>query len=152
MSGNQSNKRSFIRKFVIYPKFQFQLIGFINLIMIIGFSVVTIQIHRSFNQLRELGEKANYPTDHIFFRFMDQQFDDYILPYMIVGFLFALIITNLGALWISQRLAGPIVRLNSYFDEVIVKKDVLPLTFRSNDFFTELPPKIVTALKTFKSE
>jgi hypothetical protein len=150
MAEKKYQRRSLFRKFVIYPLFQFQLIAFINAVMVIGFSVISFQVYRSFEQLRTMGNKANYPSDHILFRFMDQQLDEYIMPHMLVGFAVVLIITNLAALWISQRLAGPIVKLNNYFDEVAEKKEILPLTFRNNDFFKELPPKIVNSLKTMK--
>jgi hypothetical protein len=63
------HKRSLIKKYIIYPRFQYKLIGYLNIIMATGFITITLSIYFAFNRLKDIGMKANLPADHIFFRF-----------------------------------------------------------------------------------
>ena len=58
-----------------------------------------------------------------------------------------LVLSYLLTLILSNRLAGPIVRLREHFRKISEGGNLEPVYFRQKDFFNDLPPLINDALK-----
>ena len=135
-------------KILIYPKFQLKLIIYNAIIIAFSFILVGLSIYFSFDQLRQTGLNIPLPSDHAYFRFLDLE-EQTFFYYLIGSFLLAIVFTTMFTLYISQKLAGPICRLKSYFDNLAKtgKLSNRDISFRKGDFFRELPEKINASLK-----
>ena len=51
-----------------------------------------------------------------------------------------------------HKALGPLQRLENYFVEVSAKREVLPLSFRKDDYFQQLPPLIIETLQSFEQK
>ena len=91
-----------------------------------------------FWKLRQLGREIELEPDHIYFRFLEGQGQSLLLIFIICSFL-AIAIVAISGLILSHRIAGPIHRLKMHFAELTQGKVMPKLSFRKNDFFTEVP-------------
>jgi len=57
------------------------------------------------------------------------------------------IIFGLANYFLIQRVTEPMDKLMNYFKEVGDQQEVLPLTFRENDYYKELPALIIESYK-----
>ncbi len=73
---------------------------------------------------------------------LSQSFPSFFLPMFLIFtlFLFFSIYINL---FFAFKASAPIYRLHEYFKEVSKKQEVLPLSFRSDDYYNDLPPLII---------
>lgn len=143
------NKTKSVRKkLFIYPGFQLKLLIFNLFIMIAVAAAIAFFIHRSFIDLRGQGVTAHLPPENPYFAFMGYQ-EKLVMNYLAIGLTIASILSSLGILILSHRLAGPIVRLSSYLTRVEYEPWTInqPLAFRKGDFFSDLPAKVNGALK-----
>ena len=62
-----------------------------------------------------------------------------------------LLLSTVCFLFLSHRLAGPVVRLKGYFAGIANGQPVKPVNFRKGDFFSDLPPQINGALQRLES-
>ncbi|MEK6625924.1 MAG: hypothetical protein AABY86_13185 [Bdellovibrionota bacterium] len=134
------------RHFLIYPRFQLTLI-IVNIVIMAGaFGAVGIQTVRMFGQLHQMGQDASLPKDHVYYQFLEMQsavFQSHLLLALVVALVVSLILTLL----LSHRLAGPIIRMRSYFDNIAhTGRTSGPLQFRNSDYFSDLPPVINQAI------
>lgn len=134
------------KRWLIYPKFQLQLIA-VQLLVIIGISTpLWMAVRRTFLSLNDLAARSGIPEGHAYFRLIELQKELFVealwLP-MAIGAILSIGMT----IWLSDRLAGPIVRLRQYFSGLSEGADLKPVQFRKGDFFEELPPVINEALE-----
>ncbi len=143
------NKNNLRRGYLVYPKFQVPLI-LVN--VSINWAILCIfgyHLLRSFRSLREMGVEANLPVGHPYFKFVDYHaFTLYSnLQYgLILGAIGSICLT----LFLSHRLAGPIVRLKSYLETVKETGKITRLQFRKSDFFSDLAPLVNETLENVK--
>lgn len=146
-------ERKFKRRFhfLIYPRFQLGLIAVNLVLMGSAFGFVVFQIGRVMGRLKAQGEAANLAADHVYFRFLEMQVDA-LYSYVLVAFVAGAVLTSLATLLLSQRLAGPIVRLRGYFREILQSGQPpnYEIRFRSGDFFSDLPGVINGAFQAMK--
>ena len=144
-NGNIFSKFIARKRFLIYPKFQLQLVGFNIFIVTLGFAGVTWGLAHFFGQLHERGVDSGLGMDHYYFIFLDNESHQL---YMLIGAAYALsiLITSGFTIFLSQKIAGPIVRMQSYFTSEKLQQSP-PLEFRKGDFFEELPAAINKALR-----
>ena len=144
-------KSKFRRKLMVYPAFQLGLVA-INMLVLIGsFLLVGVQAARSFSDLRFEGARADLPQDHAYFHFIQYQ-ENHLYGYMIWGVLIAIGVSLLVTMLYSHRLAGPILRLKSYLTQVAESGRRVPLEFREDDFFQELPYLVNEAFERVERE
>lgn len=128
------NRRS---KLLINPKFQVAFMR--NLIFLnIGICAIFYLAHSYFFwQGRELGNSIQLPSEHVFYRFLDEQ--QRILNLISIGTMFVVstMIVFFGLLY-SHRIAGPVYRFQKYLKNKVEGKDVGELSFREEDYFPEL--------------
>ncbi|MBI2522656.1 MAG: hypothetical protein HYV97_19705 [Bdellovibrio sp.] len=134
------------KHFLIYPRFQLTLI-IVNIVIMAGaFGVVALQTARMFGQLRQMGQDASLGKDHVYYQFLEMQ-SGVFQSHLFIALAVALVVSLSLTLLLSHRLAGPIVRLRSYFDDIALKgRPSGPLQFRSRDYFSDLPPVINQAI------
>jgi hypothetical protein len=135
------------RKFLIYPKFQVTLLLINSSIIGLVVLMLGVQLSRFYGYLQELGVKAKLPADHLYFQFVNLQQEEMVVS-MFFAAGFSILLTMIITLYLSHKLAGPITRVISYFNDISDNKRVeRELTFRKKDFFQELPPAVNRALK-----
>ncbi len=122
----------FRRKYLVYPKFQVTLIVMQSIVMLLLVGFVLFQ----FAFIPGVAESSEFIP---------------ALKYSGLGLLVALVVSGLGNLFISHRLAGPIVRLRKLFYRIAKTSDFPEmLSFRKGDFFTDLPPLVNQAFISLK--
>jgi hypothetical protein len=132
-------------KFLIYPKFQLPLI-FWNILIFFGVTVVQLFVsHKAFTNFKELGETAGFDANHPYFAFI-KRYEAEFMQYALIGAGVGLVCFILANLILSHKISGPICRLKSYFSG-LEKTNRPTLSFRKNDFFSELPAAINSALE-----
>ena len=91
-----------------------------------------------FKQFLALGEEIGLKQDHPFFMFLNDQKKYLNIVYAVFS-LVVFIIASVSSLYMSNRIAGPLYRLNKFLLEKASTKETLPpVRFRKGDFFLEL--------------
>lgn len=143
---NRIKKTPFHRRFaLVYPKFQLLLLSANLVILITAFTLVMISIARSYAVLKSQGLAAGMPPDHSYFNFLHLQ-AAMVYRSLAVALGVCFFATGLVTLWLSNKLAGPIVRLKEYFGDITNEGKFENLKFRKGDFFNDLPDVINSAL------
>ncbi len=130
-------------RLLIYPKFQLTLLFGNFLLMLTVLGSVYFSVHRSFENLASNGVKAGLTSDHPYFQLLTYQFE-HIAKNLIGAFLIGGALSTVWMLILSNKLAGPILRLKGYFQNLTLY-NYKTVEFRKGDFFTELPPLINSA-------
>ena len=101
--------RAFRSKLLIYPRFQLTLISVNVLVMGLVLAFVWLQTSRSFRELQAMGVQAGLSPEHAYFKFLKFQ-SAYLNSYLLIGLIAGIAVSAIFSLFLSQRLAGPIVR------------------------------------------
>lgn len=143
-----SNSNRKTKNLLIYPTFQFSLIGFQGLMMALAFAIVVIENQMAFSHLRMMGVSSGLNPEHPYFRFVDQQAHSFLL-HTSIAFAIALLVSSWITLYLSFKLAGPVLRMKGYFSKIAEQGEngVDVLRFRNGDFFAELPEFVNTAVQ-----
>jgi hypothetical protein len=146
MKNNHVNRSP--RKLLIYPRFQVTLLTLNMTIILVGFILIGYQNIRLFSHLKEMGTASNLPPDHAYFKFIDYQTHT-MLTYAAVIFAVVIVLSTLASLWLSHKVAGPIVRMKGFFKSLAESESpqASELKFRKGDFFSDLPELVNEALK-----
>ncbi|MBI2519659.1 MAG: hypothetical protein HYV97_04555 [Bdellovibrio sp.] len=131
---NQRKSKSLL----IDPRFQFTVIGLFASISLFACAILYTAVHYIFNQFVERGVELGLAKGHVFYQFIEWQKGKFDMAFYIVSLSVFLAIT-LSGLFLSHRIAGPLLRFKQYLQEEKDKPDVVPLTFRKGDFFSDLP-------------
>ena len=151
MSDDKKPQGHLRTKLIVYPRFQYAIIG-VNLgILAVTLSAVAISTWASFNKLHQMGVEANLSADHAYFKFLVKQSEQLYL-YLGIALTMALLASTIFSIVISHRMAGPLVRLMNYFKAISNGEEVREISFREKDFFTEIPPVINEAINKIKGE
>jgi hypothetical protein len=131
------------RKFLININFQMQFMFSLVLISIISMTIIYLANDYFFQTYIHKGEALNLPPDHPFFLMIQEQKSFMTKVY----FLVAGSISGIACLWglfYSHKIAGPLYRLNKYFEEAAASGTPLDkkVYFREDDFFQEVPKSI----------
>ena len=138
------------RKYLVYPKFQLVVILVNAFVTIVMFGFVGYQVVRSHIQLEGLVRSTRLPAQNLFNQMLTLQLKNLLLN-LGVALFFSLMITSLITLFLSHRLAGPMIRLKNFFSGIQRTGDFPDLiTFRNGDFFEDLPPVINGAFDAIK--
>lgn len=141
----------FRRKILIYPKFQLSLMAVNIVTMLAVFAAIQFQILSSVGEIQSMGEDSPVSTKQLYNRFIEYQMSviySGLVLYLGIGFILSCGFT----LFISHRLAGPLVRMKHYFDEMEKSGKIDDsLKFRKGDFLQELPEAINRGLKSIQA-
>lgn len=139
-------------KLLIYPKFQLSLIWVNGIIMSFTLGAVGLQALRTHDQMQQIGRSAHLPENHPYFKFIELQ-SNALFSNLAVAMIAGFAVSTLLTLVISNRLAGPILRLEKYFRQIAKGTRPVPkLTFRRGDYFEELPPAVNEAFESLRRE
>lgn len=147
-------KEVYIKKkrtnYLINPKFQISFVAFSLGMSMTGMTVVFLTIKYFFWTFNNLGQELNIPSDHIFFRFINDQSDKMTMVFLI-ALLIVFIITTVGAVLMSHKVAGPIYKLTKYFKEAANNNGIAnEVKFRADDYFIELQEAVNEFMKSRK--
>ena len=129
--------KKFRLKILIYPKFQLKLILTSIVLNFIAFFILYLNVEYFFDSLLNAGEMAGAISGDPFFNFVQSQ-KDKLTKLIFLSLILSTIITSIIFLWISQKIAGPLVRLQGYLKYTIETGDIKKLTFRKGDYFLEI--------------
>lgn len=150
LSRAQARRRK-TRNFLIYPKFQMRLILANSAILLLAFGAIAWQAWRSLKHIEGLGLATGLHPEHAFFKFISFQMST-LMSYLAVAFVVSTAFSIVMSLYLSHRIAGPIVRLNGYLKRIGEKGVVSegPLKFRQGDFFDDLPESVNGAIDSVR--
>jgi hypothetical protein len=138
------------KKYLVYPKFQMTLILTNSIVTLILFVLTSLLVVRSNLFLENVVRQAKLPAQDVFIQMLDQQLKS-LMGYLGFAVFVAVTITGLMTLFISHKLAGPMIKMRRYFGDIEKTGNIAEdLSFRSSDFFQDLPPTINRALKALK--
>ncbi|MCM2277911.1 MAG: hypothetical protein NDJ89_07520 [Oligoflexia bacterium] len=138
------------RKLLIFPRFQLLLIG-INLaiVALIG-GVIWLSVRNTFAELEPVSGLSGMEVA-FYQNYLDYQmssFQSALLLALGAGSAFSVLVT----LFVSHRLAGPLLRLRSFFRAIRDGADPVPeLSFRDGDYCRDLPPLINDSIERLRS-
>lgn len=140
------------RKYLVYPKFQLVVILINAAVTAVMFGFVAYQVVRSHIHLENLVRSTRLPAQNLFNQMLTLQLKSLLIN-LGVALFFSLLLTSVITLLLSHKLAGPMIRLKSYFEN-ISKTGEFPdqIQFREGDFFEELPPIINNAFSSIKKK
>jgi len=141
------------KNYLINPKFQLSFILFSILTSFFGMAVFYGAIKYFFWTFKNMGKEVGIPENHIFFTFLDDQSTKMNYIFIISAFVFFLI-SLIGSLLLSHKVAGPIYRLTKYLKESSKEsqtpEELSKLQFRKGDFFLELQDAFNDFIENFK--
>jgi hypothetical protein len=150
MTEPKNYVKFFRRKYLIYPELQFALI-IANLVVMLGVLIaVFVSVSHSYSKLKADGAALGLPAHHSYFRFVDLQ-SQTVYRSLAVALAVACVVSTIATLVLSNRMAGPIVRLIEYFKGIAAGQEVKPLRFRKRDFFRDLPDQVNQALDALQA-
>jgi hypothetical protein len=147
-------KKQVRTRFLIFPQFQLKLLGANLLVMTLAAGVIWLQMSRAFSELAQMSATAGASgaEAEFFRRFLEFQSHN-IMTSLGLALVAALLGSTLLTLVISHRFSGPLVRLRHYFRDVRDSRGPMPkLSFRKNDFLSDLPPLVNDALERVSRE
>jgi hypothetical protein len=139
------------KQILIYPKFQLRLIAINITALLIAFTALIFQNYILFAKLHQMGTEAGLPAEHPFHQFINYE-QNHFLFYTCGTLAGMLVIFIIASLIISHRVAGPIVRLKSFFISVRDSGKISQLQFRKDDFFDDLPEVINQSLESISKK
>jgi len=125
------------KQLLIMPEFQNKFIIYTSLISIITISEFFIINWIFISKFIKKGQDLGIPSNHIYFTFIYQQRNFLGTISLISALVLVSLITCFG-LYISNRIAGPIYRIQTYLIEWKNGKTTEKLKFRDSDYFKEL--------------
>lgn len=131
------------KKFLINYKFQIEFMFSLILLSLISMFIIYLANSYFFQSYMHKGEMLNLPPDHPFFLMIQEQKSFMTKVFLIVaGSISA--IASVWGLFYSHKIAGPLYRLNKYFEDAAATGMQLEkkVYFRENDFFQEVPDSI----------
>lgn len=142
-----NNKKRY--QFLVYPKFQLLMVG-IQLI-VLAFSLIPLGmiLMRSFDILEKTAVQSGLQPSHGFFHFLSAQ-KTLILSSALWPLLAGILVNLVVTIWLSDKLVGPIVRLKREFGKMESSGEIVEVSFRKGDFFSDLPPIVNRALKRLR--
>jgi hypothetical protein len=143
-------KKKFRKNWIIYPKFQLQLVVANLVVMLIVLGLTYLFINQSYENLLNEGVSAQLDAEHPYFGFVKYQ-SGIVYSYLGLSFLVAFLLSTIASIYISHKVAGPIVRLRGHFKKISEGAPVEKVAFRRGDFFSDLPGEINKAFDKVKN-
>ncbi len=139
------------KQYIINPKFQFTLIGYVALLALFIMAVLYGANYYFFWHFADLGRELDLPNEHIYFVFLNEQKIYLNTVYLVTSVCVSLALLITG-IFISHRIAGPIYRACKFLSENEIDKPERVILFRKKDFFPELAEAINEHLKQLENK
>ena len=140
-----------ISTYLINPKFQFKMM-FLFFWPLIGLSVANlIAVQMFFDKLKDQGRSAGFSADHVFFVFLDKQYQS-LFSNLSASFVVAsLFFIGLG-FYFSHRVAGPLHRMKISMEKMRTEKKLNSIQFRDGDYFQEIKDEFNRLIQSIKGK
>ena len=126
-------------KILINASFQLKFTGYFLLGVFLSLGFFYLAKMYYFKTLFEEGISLGLAHNHIYFKLLLKQ-EIFLHKILIVTLVSSFIFLFIFGLILSNRIAGPLYRLNDYFKKMSQGEDTGEMKFRKNDFFRDLPP------------
>lgn len=140
------------KKLFINPHFQLRIIAYMagsSALVVTIFFIVNILF---FSKFRNLGMNVlNLSPNHIFFKFLKIQNSYMNTLFIVAGALVVFFLILIG-LFLSHRIAGPLVHLNQHMNDIVDKKTLEEVRFRPKDFFQEVASSFNRLLRYWRGQ
>ena len=137
--------------FIINPRFQYRFLVWMSSAGIVIAASFFAAHKFFFHSFIQKGQAAGLPADHIFFTFLAKQ--EASLDRIFLG---ACLVVFIAVVYFSMRLsnkiAGPLYRLDRHMQAVAEGKTDHPVTFREGDYFLELAVSYNAQLERLKGK
>ncbi len=121
-------------------------------ITVILFGMVIFFVVRSHLYLQNLVQQTRLPAQNLFIQLLTDQLRT-LLIYMFIALGGAVIFMSIFTLMISHKMAGPVIRLRNFFNQISKTGEFPdPVKFRDGDYFQDLPPTINAAFSALKKK
>lgn len=107
----------------------------------IGLFIIYLSQIYFIRELYQEGISLNLPKDHIYFKLVVFQENKLKIIFLIASVISFIFLSVFGVL-LSHRVAGPIVKINNFIEDLTEDKDPGTITFRKKDFFKEFAETI----------
>lgn len=135
---------------LINPRFQLRLIGWMWITSVLTVAVFYGSLSYFFWSFTQRGVTLGLPSHHVFFEFMREQQVQMNWVFLVTAILVWVVILIIG--WVvSHRVAGPLHRLMKHFQDVADGKTINDVTFRTNDYFSEVAESYNRQLSYFRN-
>ena len=139
----QSRIRS---RIFIMPRFQLLMLSINFAVMVIFSAVLWISVHNTFLELEPAASLTTL-EGRFYKEFIEYQLSNFKEALLIATGVAGLV-SSVVTIVISHRLAGPLVRLGTFFESVAKSPGKIPLlTFRDSDYLRDLPTIVNAALE-----
>lgn len=138
-------------KLWIYPQFQIKFIFWIAGATILGILFFYLAELYFLRELVERGKELALSPNHAYFKLVGEQ---RVLLHKTLVFagIFLFIYFIIFALILSFRIAGPLIKVRSYFKDLAEGKKITKIQFRKGDFFRDLEDILNKALERNRSK
>ena len=124
------------KSFLINRTFQLSIISWFSLLCLLLIGIFYIANISFFHFLSNQALEAGITSDHIYFSLLNEQ-EVLMNKIFVYSSLFSIIVIQLGGLFLSHKVAGPLYRLNQHLRSHN-RQNVTPLKFRKGDYFREI--------------
>ena len=125
------------KNYFIYPAFQWKLILMFMLVSLISpLILVFFQLHL-FHEQMKTGELSQLPESHPYFVFL-KSFQEQFLVMFGFSVLASFVVCFVLGLFVSHKVAGPLVKIRNYFERVGEGEPEAEIKFRDGDFFQDV--------------
>lgn len=134
-----------LRTLLVYPEFQIPLIAINMLLTALGFVVVWASGNEVFSSLHPTAALSGMEID-VFRKVLAHHYWNFNVR-VIAFALGAMFLSGAATLYLSHKIAGPMVTLRRHFEGIKNGVDPIPrMHFRDRDFLMDIPPLVNEAI------
>ena len=122
---------------LIHPKFQIKFIAFLVGALLLALLFFYLGEIYFINQISAYGTELNLPPNHAFYKLLGLQ-KEIMNKVFLFTTIFIFIYLVVFGLILSNRIAGPLIKLRSYFEDMAETGKLKKISFRDGDFFKEI--------------
>src|SRR3989344_2034581 len=123
--------------FLVNPKFQLSFFWYVALLCILLCVALYFSVQLFFQHSYAQAQSMSLGKDHLFFVLLANQMASLRLIFLSVA-LISLVVVFIGVLYLSHRVAGPMLRLRKSFEAMAKKGEFHEIHFRKHDYFSEV--------------
>lgn len=131
-----SRKQRKLKNLLVTPKFQLKLSLYYVVSGLIFFGAIVVVAYQKLMKVRQLMNDNPVMNFHVQTQVNDLMFQ--ILQFTFLGFVAYIIFSSLFAVVISHRIAGPVVAINAYIEQLKLGNYDYKRNLRPNDELTEV--------------
>lgn len=134
-----TSKERIWKNILVHRPFQIKLISYFILL----FFLTTVSLYSTtylfFWNMQKKGLRVGIPEGHVYYQFLANQKNDLDLLFIALVSLNFILLVSVGLI-LSHRIAGPISKIVKHLSDPELSR--VPIEFRKNDYFQEIPPLI----------